>query len=69
MVLFGNLLAIYPTWIIVDNWLQQFAYRIEFSPIVFIITLGASAALAFGSMLYILLRVARTNPAVVLKSE
>jgi putative ABC transport system permease protein len=69
MVLFGNLLAIYPTWIIVDNWLQQFAYRIEFSPIVFIITLGASAALAFCSMLYILLRVARTNPAVVLKSE
>jgi putative ABC transport system permease protein len=69
MVLFGNLLAIYPTWIIVDNWLQQFAYRIEFSPIVFIITLGASAALAFGSTVYILLRVARTNPAVVLKSE
>ncbi|HMG88416.1 MAG TPA: FtsX-like permease family protein [Chryseolinea sp.] len=69
MVLFGNLLAIYPTWVIVDNWLQQFAYRIEFSPIVFIITLGASATLAFGSMVYILLRVARTNPAVVLKSE
>jgi putative ABC transport system permease protein len=69
MVLTGNLLAIYPTWIMVDNWLQQFAYRIEFSPIVFIITLGASAALAFGSMVYILLRVARTNPAVVLKSE
>ena len=69
MVIAGNLLAIYPAWFLVELWLKQFAYRIDFSPNVFLITLTGSAVLAFGSMIYILLKVTRTNPAVVLKNE
>jgi putative ABC transport system permease protein len=69
MVMLGNLLAVYPAWFLVEQWLKQFAYRVEFSPSVFLITLAGSAILAFGSMVYILLNVTRTNPAVVLKRE
>jgi putative ABC transport system permease protein len=69
MVIVGNLLAIYPAWFLVEQWLNQFAYRVEFSPSVFLITLTGSAVLAFGSMVYILLKVTRTNPAAVLKNE
>lgn len=69
MVIVGNLLAVYPAWWLVDQWLKQFAYRVDFSPNVFLITLAGSAILAFGSMVYILLKVTQTNPAVVLKNE
>ncbi len=69
MVVVGNLLAIYPAWFLVEQWLSQFAYRVEFSPNVFLFTLAGSAVLAFGSMVYVLLRVTRANPAVVLKNE
>jgi len=69
MVVVGNLLAVYPAWYLVNQWLTQFAYRITFSPVVFLITLAGSAALAFGSMIYVLLKVTNANPAVVLKNE
>lgn len=69
MVIVGNLLAIYPAWFLIDQWLKQFAYRIDFSPTIFLVTLAGSAVLAFASMIYILLKVSRSNPAVVLKNE
>jgi putative ABC transport system permease protein len=69
MVLAGNLLAIYPAWLLVNRWLEQFAYRIEFSPAIFLLTLAGSVILACGSMFYILLNVTHANPAAVLRSE
>jgi putative ABC transport system permease protein len=69
MVLAGNLLAIYPAWLLVEQWLQQFAYRVEFSPLIFLLTLAGSVVLACGSMLYILLNVTHANPANVLRNE
>lgn len=69
MVAVGNILAIYPAWFIADQWLQQFAYRIDLSPLTFLVTLIGSAVVAFISMMYVLAGVARTNPAVVLKAE
>lgn len=69
MVIVGNLIAVYPAWFLIDQWLKQFAYRIEFAPAVFVLTLAVCALLAFGSMIYILLKVSRSNPAVVLKND
>ncbi|MFN8333717.1 MAG: FtsX-like permease family protein [Cyclobacteriaceae bacterium] len=69
MVVLGNLLAIYPAWILVERWLQQFAYRIDFEPNVFVFTLCGSAVLALASMLYVIWKVTQSNPAVVLKNE
>lgn len=69
MVLAGNLLAIYPAWLLVEHWLQQFAYRVEFSPLIFLLTLAGSVVLACGSMFYILMNVTHANPANVLRNE
>jgi putative ABC transport system permease protein len=69
MVLAGNLLAIYPAWLLVNQWLQQFAYHIDFSPVIFLVTLAGSVALACCSMFYILMNVTNANPANVLRSE
>jgi putative ABC transport system permease protein len=69
MVLVGNFLAIYPAWLLVEQWLQQFAYRVDFSPLIFVVTLAGSVILACGSMLYILINVTYTNPATVLRNE
>lgn len=69
MVILGNLLAIYPAWMLVERWLKQFAYRIDFEPQVFLFTLAGSAILAFASMVYVIWKVTQSNPAVVLKSE
>jgi putative ABC transport system permease protein len=69
MVLVGNLLAIYPAWLLVEQWLQQFAYRVDFSPLIFLVTLTGSVVLACGSMFYILMNVTHANPANVLRNE
>lgn len=69
MVLVGNLLAIYPAWLLVEQWLQQFAYRVDFSPFIFLVTLAGSVVLACGSMFYILMNVTHANPANVLRNE
>ena len=69
MVLAGNLLAIYPAWLLADQWLQQFAYHVDFSPMLFFLTLAGSVVLACCSMFYILLNVTHANPATVLRSE
>lgn len=69
MVLAGNLLAIYPAWMLVEQWLQQFAYRVDFSPLIFFVTLAGSVVLACGSMVYVLLNVTHANPANVLRNE
>lgn len=69
MVLLGNILAIYPAWMLVEQWLEQFAYRAEFSPFIFLLTLAGSVVLACGSMFYILMNVTHANPANVLRNE
>lgn len=69
MVFLGNLLAIYPAWVLVERWLKQFAYRIDFELQVFFVTLAGSALLALASMLYVIWKVTQANPAVVLKNE
>jgi putative ABC transport system permease protein len=69
MVLAGNLLAIYPAWLLVDQWLQQFAYHTDFSPTIFLLTLAGSIVLACSSMFYILMNVTNANPANVLRNE
>lgn len=69
MVLAGNLLAVYPAWLLVDKWLQQFAYHVDFSPAIFLITLAGSIVLACCSMFYILMNVTNANPVSVLRNE
>lgn len=69
MVAIGNILAFYPSWLLVNKWLQQFAYRIDLSFSVFIMAFVASGLLAIVSIFYMIHKTVQTNPAYVLRSE
>lgn len=69
MVVVGNVIAIYPTWILVNQWLDQFAYRIELSPLIFLAAFASSALAASCSIIYTLHRIAKTDPITILKNE
>lgn len=69
LVIAGNLIALYPAYRFINQWLQQFAYHIDFSLSAFVISFVASEILALSSILYILLKTTRVNPAVILRHE
>lgn len=69
MVIVGNLVAFYPSWLMSQQWLQQFAYRIDVSWPVFLMAFAASGLLAVTSIFYVILKTSRTNPATILRSE
>ena len=71
--LFILLIAAIPAFTIIyfaiNKWLEMYAYRISVSWIVFtLIFIGLAALLTF-TIIYQLIKVARTNPAEVIKSE
>jgi len=57
------------TYYLMNNWLQDFAYRISLNIWIFLIAGIISLAIAFLTMLYQALKVASSNPAKVLKYE
>jgi len=57
------------TYYLMNNWLQDFAYRISLNVWMFLIAGIISLAIAFLTMLYQALKVASSNPAKVLKYE
>jgi len=69
VVIAGNILALYPAWFLVNQWLQNFTYRVTLSPDAFLLAFGVSIVLAYGSILRVILVTVRTNPAVVLRNE
>jgi putative ABC transport system permease protein len=69
MVIVGNLIAFYPAYALVSAWLQQFAYRVDFSFSTFVIAFVMCELLAFVSIIYVIFKTAQTNPAVILRHE
>lgn len=69
MVIVANLIALYPAYLLVNKWLQQFAYHIDFSFTSFVIAFLVSEMMAFGSIFYIILKTAKINPATILRHE
>ena len=69
VVIVGNILALYPAWYFVTRWLENFTYRISLSAGAFLLAFGICLAFACGSILRVIIRIARTNPAVVLRNE
>lgn len=69
LVLIANLIAWPVAYLLVDDWLQNFAYRVELSWWVF--ALGAILALliALGTVGYQAMRAALANPIEALKDE
>ncbi len=57
------------TYYLMDNWLEVFKYRIDVGVVVYLIALVASLGVGWVVVCFQSLKVARTNPAEVLRSE
>jgi putative ABC transport system permease protein len=68
-VLLANLIAWPLAWLLMDNWLNHFAYRINMPWMVFLIAALLTLLLAMLTVLYQAIKAARTNPAEALKYE
>lgn len=69
MVLIAVVLAVPFTWWAMNRWLNNFSYRTEVNPLIFISVGSLLMLVAWGTLSYLTLKVARTNPAETLKGE
>jgi putative ABC transport system permease protein len=69
LIFVSILLASPLTWWLLQKWLETFAYRVDVSPVVFVIAGVAELLLALVSVGYLSLRAASANPVSVLKDE
>ena len=69
MAIVGNLVAIYPAYLIVNQWLQQFAYHIDLSFASFVAAFLLCELFAFLSIIFVVLRTVRVNPSMILRHE
>jgi putative ABC transport system permease protein len=69
MAIVGNLVAIYPAYLIVNQWLQQFAYHIDLSFISFVVAFLLCELFAFLSIIFVIMRTVRVNPSAILRHE
>ncbi len=69
MVLIAVVLAVPFTWWAMNRWLNNFSYRTEVNPLIFVSVGSLLMLVAWGTLSYLTLKVARTNPAETLKGE
>ncbi len=69
LVLIGVVIGLPLAWYAMDSWLSRFAYKINITADVFVISVVVCVLIAFGSVLFNALRAARTNPIDSLRSE
>jgi ABC-type antimicrobial peptide transport system permease subunit len=69
LVLIGFVLAAPMGWIVMNNWLSNFQYKIEMSPYIFILALAIIFFIAIATVGYRSLRAALANPSISLRSE
>ena len=69
MAIVGNLVAIYPAYLIVNQWLQQFAYHIDLSFMSFLVAFLLCELFAVLSIIFVIMRTVRVNPASILRHE
>ncbi len=68
-VLVANLIAWPTAWLITQDWLSGFAYRIDLTPVPFVVASTLAFAIAAVTIVYHAFRASNTNPAVILKHE
>lgn len=69
LVLAGFLLAVPITWYGMNRWLENFAYRIEIGPTVFLVAGLAAIFIALATVSWQSVRTARANPIDSLRNE
>jgi putative ABC transport system permease protein len=68
-ILISLLIALPAVWLIASRWLDEFSYRIDLGPGIFIITALITTAVAILTVMYHAFRTARTNPVMALRYE
>jgi putative ABC transport system permease protein len=56
-------------WYFSNEWLSNFAYRVELSPLAYVLSIVVISVVALTTVGYHSIRAARTNPVTVLRSE
>jgi len=69
LVIIANSIALPLSWYFANTWLQNFAYRMEVSPLIFVITCASTIMLTILTSSFQAFRAARTNPTESLRSE
>ncbi len=69
MILIANAIAIPVAVWLCKRYLEDFAYRIDLHPWIFVVTVVLSFVIAIGSVLWQIVSVARVNPVTALKKE
>ncbi len=69
MILIANIIAIPIAVYVCGRYLEDFVYRIDLYPWIFVVTVALSFAIAIGSVLWQIVSVARVNPVWALKKE
>lgn len=69
LILIANIIALPITWILINQWLDGYAYRVEFASWWLLLPFGATISLAFVSISLQVFRASRTNPVHALKYE
>ena len=69
LTLIGSIIAVPLAWIFCERYLEEFAYRIELTPWPFITATLLAMFISLVSVLWQIIRAAKTNPAGALKKE
>lgn len=69
LVLVASLVGMPLAYVVMQRWLESFAYRITLGPNLFLIAIGLAVAIALLTVSYQTLRVAFTNPVKALRYE
>jgi putative ABC transport system permease protein len=67
--LLANIIAWPVSWMLMDNWLQNFAFRIQIGLMPFIVSAALAFIIAIATVIFQAYRAAITNPASTLKYE
>lgn len=63
------LLAVPVAWYFISDWLQNFAYRIEVSPMIFVLTAAATAVIVLLTISWQTMKAALMNPVESIRTE
>ena len=69
LVLLGFVIAVPVAYLVMQRWLQDFAYRIDIGVLSFLLTAVLVTFIAAATVSYHALRAAWTDPAVALRDE
>jgi len=69
LIVVAGLIAAVAAWLLMDEWLTGFAYRVGVNPLLLLLSIGLAVAVALGTVALQSLRTARADPAETLRYQ